>query len=504
MRKIREVLRLKGEKGLSDRQVAGAVRVSPSTVAEIVRRAHAAGLSWPLHVEMDDEELEALLYPKPEGKQDRPLPDMKYLHTELARRHVTLALLWEEYASEHPDDHYSYQQLARIYRTWRQGIETTMRQVHRAGEKVFTDFAGQTLPVVDPQTGEIAQAHLFVATMGFSNYTYAEAFTSEKLSCWIAGHVNAFAYFGAVPEIIVPDNPKAIVTRTDRYEPDLNRTFEEMAESYGSAVIPARAGKAKDKAKVEAGVLQAERWILAALRNRVFHSLAEANQAIGERLEWLNDRKMKGVDASRRELFEAVDRPEMQPLPEKPYRYGEWRGANVNIDYHITVDWHHYSVPYRLARQKVDVKLSSSTVEVFHNGKRVASHARSFVRNGFTTLDEHMPAAHKAHLEWTPSRIEAWAGQTGPETAKLVARIMEEKPHPQQGYRSCLGIIRLSGKYGPERVEAASTRALATGAISYQSVKSILKHGLDKVDPADPERRPLPRHDNLRGPDYYN
>lgn len=504
VRKIREVLRLKEGSGLSARQVAGAVRVSPSTVADIVRRASTAGLSWPLPEEMDDEELEALLYPKPESGRARPLPEMKYLHEELARPHVTLALLWEEYAREYPDDHYSYQQLARLYRSWKESIETTMRQAHKAGEKVFSDFAGQTLPIVDPRTGEIKRAHVFVASMGFSNYTYAEAFASEKLPCWIAGHVNAFAYFGAAPEIIVPDNPAAIVTKADRYEPDLNRTFEEMAETYGSVIIPARVGKAKDKAKVEAGVLQSERWILAALRNRVFHSVPEANLAIRERLEWLNDRRMKGVDASRGELFETVDLPAMRPLPRTPYVYGNWRNAGVNIDYHVTVDWHHYSVPYQLTRQEVEVKLTSSTVEVFHKGKRVASHMRSFVKGGFTTLKEHMPASHRAYLEWTPSRIEAWAAETGPDTARLVARIMSEKPHPEQGYRSCLGIIRLSGKYGSERVEAASHRALATGAVSYQSVKSILSSGLDRIGVNEGETRPLPRHDNLRGPDYYN
>jgi len=316
--------------------------------------------------------------------------------------------------------------------------------------------------------------------------------------------VNAFAYFGAAPEIVVPDNPKAIVTKADRYEPDLNRTFEEMAETYGSVIIPARVGKAKDKAKVESGVLQSERWILAALRNRVFHSVPEANLAIGERLEWLNDRKMKGMDASRRELFETVDLPAMRPLPRTPYVYGDWKKATVNIDYHVTVDKHHYSVPYRLTRQEVEVKLSSSTVEVFHKGKRVASHPRSFAKGRFTTLEEHMPASHRAYLEWTPSRIEAWAAETGPDTARLVARIMAEKPHPEQGYRSCLGIIRLSGKHGSDRVEAASHRALATGAVSYQSVKSILSSGLDRVQTNDAEARPLPRHDNLRGPDYYN
>lgn len=505
MRKIREVLRLRLGNGISARQVAGAVRVSPATVGDIVRRASAAGITWPLPEELGDDDLEGLLYPKREKESSRPLPEMKYLHRELSRKGVTLALLWEEYAREYPEDHYSYQQLARLYRAWKDDIAITMRQVHKAGEKAFCDFAGQTLPIVDPQTGEISEAHLFVASMGFSNYTYAEAFSSEQLPCWIAGHVNAFEYFGAVPEIVVPDNPKAIVTRADRYEPDLNRTFEEMAERYGYAIIPARAGKAKDKAKVEASVLQAERWILAPLRNRVFHSTPEANLAVAERLEWLNDRRMRGMDASRAELFGEVDRPAMLPLPEHPYEYADWKKARVNIDYHIEIDMHYYSVPYQLTREGVDVRMTPSTVEIFHKGKRLASHPRSYVKGTATTLDEHRPASHKAYLEWTPSRIISWAGETGPATAELVAEIMERMPHPEQGYRSCLGVMRLGGKYGQERMEAAARRALGAGAFSYRSVKSILETGVDRLsDGEDGESLPLPEHGNVRGPDYYN
>jgi len=504
MRKIRDVLKLKIGKGLSGRQVAGAMGISPATVADIVRRAHAAGLTWPLPEDMDDEELETLLYPKPEKESERPVPDMKYLRTELSKKGVTIALLWQEYAAENPEDHYSYQQFARLYKNWKKSVETTMRQNHKAGEKVFTDFAGQTLPIVDPSTGEIKEAHLFVACMGFSSYTYAEAFPSEQLPCWIAGHMNAFAYFGATPEIIVPDNPAAIVTKADRYEPDLNHTFEEMAESYGCVIIPARVGKARDKAVVEAGVLQVERWVLAPLRNRVFHSVHEANQAIAERLEWLNNREMKEMEASRRDLFGSVDLPAMSPLPEKLYEYAEWEWAGVNIDYCVEVDKHYYSVPYQLTRQRVEARFASRTVEIFHKGRRVASHARSFVKGGHTILKEHMPASHRAYLEWTPSRIESWAARTGPETAGLVARIMREKPHPEMGYRSCLGIIRLAGKYGPERMEAAAARALATGAISYKSVKSILSSGLDRVQVKRKEPVPPPCHDNVRGPEYYN
>jgi transposase len=503
MRKTKEILRLAIESDLTNRQIARSLNVSPTKVGECVKRAVEAGIAWPFAEDMDEEAIEELLYP---GKKAlaRPLPEMKYVHRELSRKSVTLMLLWQEYASDNPGDHYSYSQFARRYGAWAQKLDVSMRQVHKAGEKLFSDFAGQTLPIADPQAGEITDGHLFVCSMGFSNYTYAEAFSSEQLPCWIAGHVNAFEHFGAAPHITVPDNPKAIVTKADRYEPDLNRTFEEMAEAYGCAIIPARVGKPKDKAKVEASVLQAERWILAPLRNRTFHSPHEANLAIGKRLEWLNNRRMKGMDASRAELFETVDRPAMLTLPERPYEFATWQEARANVDYHVEVEGHYYSVPYQLTREKVDVRLTDSTIEVFHKGKRVASHPRSFSRGPATTTHDHRPAAHKAYLEWTPSRIAAWAAETGPATARLVEEIMRAKPHPEMGYRSCLGIIRLSDRFGHERMEAASRRALACGAFSYRSVKSILQSGLDRIDEQDTERPAIPPHDNVRGPNYYN
>ncbi len=506
MRKIREALKLKIGGGLSARQVAGALGISPATVTDLVRRASAAGITWPLAEDMGDDALEALLYPRQE-KDDasRPLPDMAYLHRELARKGVTLALLWEEYAAEHPRDHYSYPQLARRYRAFRDGLEVTMRQVHKAGERMYSDFAGEKLRIVDAETGEVSCAPLFVACMGFSSYTYAEVFPCEQLPCWIAGHVNAIAFFGAAPHIITPDNPKAIVTRACRYEPELNRTFSEMAAHYGCVVIPARVRKPRDKAKAENAVLQAERWILAPLRNRTFFSLAEANQAVRERLAWLNNRRMRGMEASRAELFEAVDRPAMLPLPPHPYEYATFKRARVNIDYHVEVDKHYYSVPWRLVGEEVEVRMTRSAVEVLHQGKRVASHPRSYMRGAATTCCAHRPASHRAHLEWTPSRIVSWAAETGEATARLVERIMAEKPHPEMGYRACLGIIRLSKRYGPERVEAAAARALSAGAASYRSVKSMLASGLDRGrEEEDGERPPLPSHPNLRGPDYYN
>ena len=504
MRKTKEILRLAQETNLTNRQIARSVRVSPTTVGECIRRAEAAGIVWPFTQDMDEEKIEELLYPE-EKTPARPLPDMKHVHTELSRKGVTLALLWQEYARDNPGDHYSYAQFTRHYRAWASSLDVSMRQVHKAGAKLFTDFAGQTIPIVDPQTGQITDAEVFVASHGFSNYTYAEAVASQELANWIGLHVRSFAFFGGAPEILVPDNLKSGVTHPCRYEPDVNPTYADMASHYGCAVVPARVRKPKDKAKVENAVLQVERWVIAPLRNRTFHSLHEANLAIAERVEWLNNRKMKGLDASRAELFETCDLPALRALPERPYEFATWKKARVNIDYHIEVEGHYYSVPYRLVREKVEVRITERVVEVFHKGKRVASHPRSFARGQATTADDHRPASHRAYLEWTPSRIISWAQETGPATAALVEEIMRSKPHPEMGYRSCLGIIRLSKKFGGERVEAASERALSCRAFSYKSVKSILSAGLDQLEAQPFEERPaIPTHENVRGPDYYN
>jgi transposase len=385
-----------------------------------------------------------------------------------------------------------------------------MRQVHKAGEKLFVDYPGQTIPITDPLTGEITQAEVFVAVLGASNYTYAEAFPSQELPHWIAGHVHAFEHMGVVPQILVPDNLRSGVTKAHRYEPEVNRTYQEMASHYGVAVIPARARKPRDKAKVEAGVLIVERWILARLRNQTFFSLAELNFAIRALLVWLNDRPFKKLPGTRRSLFEDLDRPAMRPLPALPYEYATFKWGTVGVDYHVEVDRHWYSVPYQLARQRCEVRLTANVVEVIHRGRRVASHARSFRPHRHTTLPEHMPAGHRQHLEWTPERILSWARATGPKTAEFVDSILRSRTHPQQGFRSCLGILRLAKRYPDERVEAASARALAIGALGYRSFESILRSGLDRQPiPGQllPGHEPaaLPRqHENLRGAAYYN
>lgn len=371
---------------------------------------------------------------------------------------------------------------------------------------MFVDFSGDGIEIVEPTTGEIWEAPLFVAVLGASSYTYAEAFESEQLPCWIDGHIHAFEYFHGVPEITVPDNTRTAVKHSCRYEPDINPTFLDLAEHYNTTVIPARSRKPKDKAKVENGVLVAQRWILAALRNHTFFNVHQANQAIGQKLQELNERPFQKLNGTRRSLYETLDRPALKPLPATRYEFAEWSKPRVNIDYHVQVDKHYYSVPYSLVQEQVEARTNASTVEIFFKGKRVASHTRSCQQGGYTTLKEHMPKEHQRYLEWTPSRILNWAGKTGPSTASLAERIMAAKRHPEQGYRACLGLLRLGKTYGAERLETACARALAIGALSYRSVKSILKNGLDSQPlpkESEPSESTLLQHDNIRGSDYY-
>jgi transposase len=431
---------------------------------------------------------------------------MEELHRELRKKGVTLQLLWYEYKQAHPDG-YQYSFFCEQYRTWAKKLDPPLRQKHRAGEKMFVDFAGQTMEIVDAASGEVSKAHIFIAVLGASNYTYAEAFASESLPCWIKAHIHAFEYFRGVPQIVVPDNLKAGVTNPCRYEPDINPTYQDLADHYQTAVIPARPGKPRDKAKVEAAVLIAERWILAALRNHTFFGIGQLNEAIRAQLRLINTRPFKKLPTNRLQLFETIDKPALKPLPLHPFQYAQWKKATVNIDYHVEVHRHFYSVPYPLARQKVDVRLTETTLEVLFKNRRVASHKRSYEPGGFTTLEAHMPKSHLRYLQWTPSRVIGWAGKTGPHTEKLVTRILESRPHPEQGFRSALGIVRLSQHYTPERVEKACRRALCIGSYSYKSVKSILKNGLDQqplLFEHPPAQDPPPLHSNIRGKHYYH
>jgi len=505
MRKIRDALRLKQE-GLSLRDVAASLQMPFTTVGDHLRRAKAAGLGWPLPEGLDDDALEALLFATAAlPAAARPLPDWEKVHIELRRPHVTLMLLWLEYKEALPDG-YAYSQFCERYKRWRRGVDVVMRQEHKAGEKLFVDFPGRRIPIYDERTGEVAfEAELFVAVLGASSYLFAEALRSQELLHWVTGHVHAFEAMDGCPAIVVCDNLRSGVTRPNRYEPDVNATYQEMAAHYGVAVIPARSYKPRDKAKAEAGVLLAERWIMARLRDAHFTSLGEANVEIGRLVEWVNDRPFKKLAGSRRTLFEELDRPALRPLPAERYEFALWRKAKVNIDYHVEVraERHYYSVPYRLVGDTVDVRLSAATVEVFHRHRRVASHVRRFTP-GYSTDAAHMPESHRRHAAWTPGRIIAWAQRTGPATAKLCEAVMAARPHPEQGFRSCLGIVRLGDRYRAERLEAACERALAVRAHSYRSVESILRAGLDRQPlPADGPARAHPSHDNVRGPGYY-
>jgi len=507
MRKIKEVLRLKWVQNLSNRQIAKSCSICHATVREYLNRAQLAGLSWPLPDNLDDAAIERLLFPDPaaQASTERSMPPMQYLFKELKRKRVTMQLLWYEYKKANPDG-YQYSQFCHLYRQWVKKLDVVLRQEHRAGEKLFIDYAGQTVSVIDRSTGEIRQAQIFLATLGASSYTFAEATRAQDLPSWIKSHVHAFEFFGGVPQILVPDNLKTGITNPCRYEPDINPTYLDLAQHYGTTVIPARPGKPRDKAKVESAVLVAERWILAALRNHTFFSLSELNQAIAERLHEINNRTFKKLDTTRRKLFETIDKPALKPLPQHPYEYAQWKKARVNIDYHIEIDRHYYSVPYQLVREQVDVRLTSSTVEVLFKNRRVASHKKDYRQGGFTTLREHMPKSHQRYLDWTPSRIIRWAGQNGPQTKKLITQILDSRPHPEQGFRSSLGIMRLAKRYDPERLEAACERALLIKAFSYKSVESILKKGLDQQSLSfEQTENPSPMtHNNIRGKHYYN
>jgi transposase len=507
MRKIKETLRLSYQCGLSRRQVAHSLSVSRSTVADYLYRAQRAGIGWPLPEELTDQELEQKLFPQGTVPSSvKPLPDFDYIYQELKAHkkfNLTLDLLWREYREQYPEG-YQYSQFCLLYRRWQKKLDYCMRQDHCGAEKLFVDY-GEGLNLVDSKSGEPIVTQLFVAVWGASNYTYAEATLTQQLPDWIGSHVRAFQYFGCLPKVVVPDCLKGAVSRACRYEPDLNPTYAEMAEHYAICVLPARPAHPRDKAKVETGVLIAKRWILSALRHRTFYSLAEINDAIRELLERLNGRLLRKLKKSRRELFDLFDRPQAQPLPERSYEYAEWRVARVNIDYHIEVEKHYYSVSYQLLREKLDVRLTATTVEAFLKGERVAAHLRSFIPYGHTTFKEHMPASHQNYLEWTPSRIVTWAKKIGPATAQLVEKIIESRTHPEQAYRSCLGILRLEKHYPKERLEKASRRALKFGAHSFRSLRNILSAGLDRLEESDPSsERLLVAHENIRGSHYYH
>lgn len=505
MRKIHEIFRLLWQLGLGVRKTARSCQISHATVVDYRHRAEEAGLDWPQVETMDAADLERRLFPSTASMSPspRPQPDWSEIHQELKGKGVTLQLLWDEYKVVHPDG-YQYSRFCELYGDWRGRLDLSMRQHHPAGEKLFVDYCGQTVPITDPATGAIHEAEVFVAVLGASNYTYAEATRSQGLTDWIGSHIRTLEFLDGCPELFVPDNLKSGVNKPCRYEPELNPTYRDLATHYGMAIIPARVRKPKDKAKVEVGVQVVERWILACLRHRQFFSLSELNTAIRELLERLNNKPFRKLAGSRRSQFEALDKPALKPLPRERFEVAEWAKVRVGPDYHIEVEGHFYSVPYQLVRQELEARFTGQTVECLHRGQRVACHVRSYAQGQCTTVLEHQPPEHRHHAEWTPQKLVTWAHDNGPATAQVVEAILTSRPHPHQGFHSCLGLRSLAKHYGPERLEAASERALAIHGLSYKSIRSMLKNGLDQQPlPGTAPSAQTIEHGNVRGAAYY-
>ena len=505
VRKTTEVLRLHAA-GMSARDIAAAVGAARSTVGEYLRRADAAGLSWPLPDDVDDEGLWALLFPKAAPATERPVPDWRQVHKEVRsrRHHVTLRLVWLEWREQHPEG-WGYSQFCEHYRRWLLTKDVVMRLSYAPGERMFVDFSGDKATWCDPETGEVHEADVFVAVLGCSGMLYVEATRGQDIQSWVGAHVHAFETYGGVGEVTVPDNLRSGVTKACFYDPELNPTYAEAAGHYGTVVLPTRTRKPRDKAAAEAGVLTVERWVLAPLRHRQFFSLADLNAAIAERVAEVNARPFRGEPTSRKDLFCELERPALRPLPARRYELAEWKKVTASIDYHVEgPDKKYYSVPHRLVRQRLELRATSTTVEVFKAGRRVASHVRCYDRRRYVTDPAHMPASHRAHAEWTPSKLISWGQSVSEATGTFVEQLLASRPHPEHAYRACLGLRRLARQHGDDRLSAACARALAIGSISYSSVKSILAEGLDRLALPGADAPPPPTHENLRGPAYWS
>lgn len=503
MRKLKEVLRLRLAAGLSNRRIALITGIGKTAVSRYVSRAKKLGLDWTRVASMPEEAIGELLYPR--SDEPRPggpaQPDWNEVAKELRRKGVTKQLLWEEYREDQGERAYSYSRFCELYASWKGQIEPVMRFEHAAGEKCFVDYAGQTVAVVDPETGESREAQVFVATLGASNYTFADLTWTQSGEDFLASHQRAVEFFGGVPRIIVLDNLKSGVINPDWYEPVLNRSYEDLVSHLGAVAIPARVRKPRDKAKVENGVQQVERRVLAVLRDELIVGLEAARTRVMEELDKLNDRPFQKMTGSRSSVFAELDAPALQPLPKTRWVPTEWKRAKVHIDYHVEIERHLFSVPYQYIGEVLDVKVTPNLVEIFRNGRPVASHRRTQAR--YTTKPDHMPSAHREHRRWSPPRVVAKAKRIGPHTSELVDQLLSSKIHPEQGYRPCLGIVRLADKYGDDRLEAACRRALAYSSVSYKSVRSILEKGLDRIEEEAESRAAPIKHRNIRGKDAY-
>ena len=524
MRKIKDILRLYFSGiNISSRRISIAVGCGKTAVQDTLRRTHSVGLkAWNEVETLTETELEQRLYPQTSRsntrEQIKTLPDWKKVHEELRRRdhQVTLALLWTEYKTENPNS-FGYSRFAGLYKQWLKKISLVMRQNHHAGEKSFVDYC-DGISIVDERTGQLISTQLFVGVLGASSYTFAEATFSQTTPDWLMSHVHMYEYFNGVTPITVPDNLKTGITSADRYEAGINESYRELAEHYGTCVIPARAAKPRDKAKVEAAVLVAERWILASLRNHTFYSLKELNDAIKILLEKLNSKVMRHVKRSRKELYENLDKPALKPLPLTRYEYAEWKKCRLNIDYHIEYDEHFYSAPHTLVKEILWCRANSEIVEIFYKGTRIASHVRSSLKYKYSTHPDHRPDSHREYAKWTPERIVEWGKNIGPQTAALIESVIASKPHPEQGFRSSLGIIRLADKFGKDRLELASRKSLKISSPTYKTVKTMLQRNMESVPIEVPsfgtlvkaeaggsgDQLELLAKENVRGQDYYH
>lgn len=508
VKKIRGILRLKFHLKLSHRTIGRMVSASPGSISRCTAPFGQKSLEWSQLETIKDEEIKAIL-----SKTHSPVegnnffePDFGRIYEELKIKTVTLQLLWEEYRETYKDKAYGRASFFKMYNSWRNKLKTTMRQSHKAGEKLFIDYAGSTIPIFDAQSGEIRTAQIFIAVMGASSYTFAEATWTQTLADWISSHVRAFSYFGGVPFLLVPDNLKSCSTKACKYKPEINNTYAEMVRHYNTAVLPARPRKPRDKAKAEIGVQVVGRWILAKFRHQKFFSLLELNQAITALLLELNEKPFQKLTGSRLSQFTAIDKPALKPLPIEAYIYAEFKKRQLGFDYHIEIDGHYYSAPYELTKQPIEIRVTENVIEIFNNNTRVASHVRSYRKGAHTTLPEHMPKKHLKHMEWTPGRLLNWANTIGPKTFRLTKHFIETKEHPEQAYRACLGLLNLCKKYGEGRLEAACNRSIHYHIFTRRSVAAILKNGLDKQPLAIEEPSATKAnefHKNIRGPNYF-
>jgi len=508
MRKLRDILRLRLNAELSMRQIRDSLRISLGAIQKVINQAETLGLSWADIESLDDQQLAQRFYPQSDTRATGPLqqPDWAETHRALKHKGITKQLLWEEYTQQYPNRSYSYPQFCFLYQDWLKKQRRSMRQTHRAGEKLFVDYAGQTVPIVCASTGEVKFAQIFVAVLGASNYTYCEATWSQSSPNWLSSHVNAFEFIGGIPDMIVPDNLKSGVRKACRYDPDLNPAYQQLASHYDVAIVPARPYKPKDKAKAEVGVQIIERWILAKLRHQTFFSLAELNQCIKALLVDVNNKPFKQLKGNRQTWFESLDQPALKPLPKKAYQYTDIKTVKVNVDYHIQYDQHLYSVPHHLVGEKIELHATTQTIELYFYHNRVASHARKY-RPGMTTTPAHMPHKHAKHQRWTPGRLMNWAKDIGPDVLCWVKTLLEQKKHPEQGYRVCLGLLNLSRQYDYVRMNKACAIANKNSLFKLKHIKAILATNQDKLTPSDTKRQltVLPQtHENIRGPKSFH